>query len=148
MHDAVVVATPDGILVTDKAASSQLKQYVPHYRPMYEKRQWGEYKVLDFRISDHGESYLTKELTVFPGKNLSYQRHQHRSEIWTFVSGEGLLVLNGIIKKVSRGDMAYIYPDMLHGLKAATELHLIEVQVGSELTEEDIERFDYAWDKV
>ena len=47
INDAVVAATPDGILVSDKEASKHLKDYVEDQRPMYERRQWGEYRVLD-----------------------------------------------------------------------------------------------------
>ena len=148
LKDLAVVATPDGILVTDKGASSYLKKYVPNQRPMYEKREWGEYKVLDYKVNSNGENCLTKQLTVLPEKHLSYQKHSHRSEMWTFVSGEGILILNGIVKKVGRGDTAYIYPEMLHGLKAITELQLIEVQIGDDLIEEDIERVDYDWSKI
>lgn len=145
LKDIVIAATPDGILVSDKAASSYLKKYVPDQRPMHENRQWGEYKVLDYKVSGDGENCLTKELVVFPGKNLSYQKHNHRAEMWTFVKGEGIMVLDGVERKVTRGDIAYIKPRMMHGLKAITELHIIEVQLGDELLEEDIERLEYNW---
>ena len=55
---------------------------------------------------------------------------------------------SGKIKPVSRGEMAFIRPGMKHAIKADTELHIIEVQVGDELTEEDIERLDWDWDSV
>lgn len=145
MKDAAIVATPDGILVTDKAASSHLKDYVPKQRPMYEKRLWGEYKVLDYQVSEDGENCLTKELIVSSGKHISYQRHSHRTEVWTFVKGEGRLILDGVIREVKRGDVAYIKPGEKHAIIADTQLHFIEVQVGDELTEEDIERFDWEW---
>lgn len=148
LKDVAIAATPDGILVSDKGASSYLKQYVPNQRPMYEKRQWGEYKVLDYKVSVDGENCLTKELVVLPGKNLSYQKHNHRTEMWTFVKGEGILILDGVPQKVTRGDIAYIKPQMMHAIKATTELHIIEVQVGDELTEEDIERFEYDWSNI
>ena len=46
---------------------------------------------------------------------------------------------------MSRGDVAYIRPEMKHAIKANSELHIIEVQVGDELTEGDIERLDWDW---
>ena len=58
-----------------------------------------------------------------------------------------LAALDNVITKVTRGDMAYIKPGMKHAIKANTELHIIEVQVGDELTEEDIERLDWNWDQ-
>lgn len=148
VSDLAIAATPDGILVTDKKKSDKLKDYVIDQRPMVEKRGWGEYQVLDYRIQEDGQNFLTKHLVIKPGQHISYQRHQHRSEIWTFVDGSGKLILDGEVKPVSRGEMAFIKPGTKHAIKADTELHIIEVQVGDELTEEDIERLDWDWNSV
>lgn len=148
LKNVVVAASPDGILVSDKDASSQLKKYVTNNRPMFEKRIWGEYRVLDYKAYDNGEKSLTKELVVFPEKNISYQRHRHRSEIWTFVNGSGILVIDGETRKVNRGDFVYINKGQKHSIKALDELHIIEVQIGDELMEEDIERFDLNWNAI
>ena len=145
VKDLAIAATPDGILVTDKQKSEKLKDIVVDQRPMYEKRIWGEYQVLDYRLKEDGQNFLTKHLIISPGQHISYQRHQHRAEIWTFVDGTGKLILEDEIKEVSRGEMVYIKPGMKHAIKADTELHIIEVQVGDELTEEDIERLNWDW---
>ena len=142
-----IAATPDGILVTDKTSSDKLKEYVAEQRPMYEKRGWGEYQVLDYRIKDDGQNFLTKHLIITPGQHISYQRHSHRTEMWTFVDGTGKLILDGVIREIGRGDTVYIKPGTKHAIKADTELHIIEVQVGDELTEEDIERLDWNWNQ-
>ncbi len=142
-----IAATPDGILVTDKIKSYKLKEYVSDQRPMYEKRSWGEYRVLDYRIQEDGQNFLTKHLIITPNQHISYQKHKHRTEMWTFVDGTGTLILDDIVKKIDRGDVAYIKPGMKHAIKADTELHIIEVQIGDELTEEDIERLDWNWDQ-
>lgn len=147
LKNIVIAATPDGILVSDKDASGQLKKYVPNNRPMYEKRFWGEYRVLDYQSFDGGLKSLTKELVILPGKFISYQRHHHRNEIWTFTNGTGLLLINGEIKRVKAGDNAYIRTGDLHAIKAVDELHIIEVQIGDDLVEEDIERFEWNWDE-
>jgi mannose-1-phosphate guanylyltransferase len=147
VNNLAIAATPDGILVTDKSKSDKLKDYVVDQRPMYEKRGWGEYQVLDYRIKDDGQNFLTKHLIITPGQHISYQRHKHRTEMWTFVDGTGKLILDGVIKSIGRGDTAYIRPGMKHAIKADTELHIIEVQVGDELTEEDIERLDWDWEQ-
>lgn len=144
VKDLAIAATPDGILVTDKKQSDKLKNYVSDARPMYEKRIWGEYKVLDYNNQPDGENSLTKHLLIKAGQHLSYQRHKHRSEIWTFISGKGRLIIDDEVREVSRGDHVYIRPGVKHAIEAAGEdLHIIEVQIGSELTEEDIERFDW-----
>ena len=82
---------------------------------------------------------------IRPGEHISYQRHKHRTEIWTFTEGIGELILDGKVTKMQRGDVAIIKPGMNHAIKGITELHIIEVQVGDELTEDDIERLDWNW---
>ena len=146
IKDAVIAATPDGILVSDKEASPKLKDFVASARPMYERRGWGEYKVLDYKLHEDGQNSLVKELIISAGQHISYQRHRHRTEIWTFTEGTGELILDGEVKQVERGDVAVIKPGMKHAIKGLTELHIIEVQVGDELTEEDIERLDWDWE--
>lgn len=147
LKDTVVVASADGILVSDKHASSYLKPYVEQInnRPMYEKRQWGEYKVLDFEQYGDGEKSLTKQLEIEAGRSLSYQVHYYRDEVWTIVDGEGEFLLNGVIRPVSRGDVLYIKRGHKHAIHSEKGLKFIEVQIGSDLVEEDIERFDWDW---
>ena len=146
IKNAVIAATSDGILVSDKESSPKLKDYVSSARPMYERRGWGEYKVLDYKLHEDGNNSLVKELIISPGQHISYQRHRHRTEIWTFTEGTGELILDGVVKEVHRGDVTVIKPGMKHAIKGVTELHIIEVQVGDELTEEDIERLDWDWE--
>ena len=141
----VIAATPDGVLVSDKEASPRLKEHVAESRPMYERRGWGEYKVLDYKVHRDANNSLVKELVLTPGQHISYQRHQHRTEIWTFTEGTGELILDGEKRDVKRGDVAVIRAGMKHAIKATGELHIIEVQIGDELTEEDIERLDWDW---
>ena len=145
VKNLAIAATPDGILVADKNCSDQLKEFVADQRPMYEKRVWGEYMVLDYRIQSDGNNSLTKHVIIKPGKHISYQRHEHRTEIWTFVDGTGELILDGKISEVGRGSTVTIETGRKHAIRAITELHFIEVQIGDELTEEDIERFDWNW---
>lgn len=143
----VVAASPDGILVSERRLSENLKHLVDGIgkRPMYEERRWGEYKVIDYIEFPDGFCALTKQLTLHPGCSISYQKHSYRDEIWTFVSGEGEIVLNGERNPVRRGDVINIPKGMLHALRASTPLTFIEVQQGSRLVEEDIERFEYIW---
>ena len=145
IKNAVVVATADGILVSDKDTSDQLKKYVETQRPMYEHREWGEYKVLNYNLHNDGNNSLVKELIISPGKHISYQRHKKRTEMWTFTEGDGELIIDGTVTKVTRGDTVVIRPGVKHAIKALSELHIIEVQIGDELTEEDIERLDWDW---
>lgn len=149
LKDAVVVATHDGILACSKDASAFIKKQVEavsETRPMYERRCWGEYRVLDSRVYTNGRNALTKELIITAGKQLSYQRHEHRSEVWTIVAGKGEVVLNGRVMPVEPGTVLNIHPMQMHAVRSFDDLHIIEVQLGEPLIEEDIERFGYFWE--
>ncbi len=147
LKDVVVAACPDGILVCSKEHSEEIKKAVENLtpRPMYEERRWGTYRVLDDSEYADGHHSLTKSITLKEGKNISYQIHHHRSEVWTFVEGEGIFVLDDVEKRVSAGDTVVIPVEHYHAIKAITQLTFIEVQNGHPLIEEDIERFDYDW---
>lgn len=143
----VIAASPDGILVTDKAKSSYLKPYVDNLaqRPMFEERVWGEYKVLDFNRHSDGMFSLVKHLFIKEGQSISYQRHLMRDEIWTVVEGSGDLLLDGHVTSIHRGDVAQIKAGQRHSVRATEPLHIIEVQIGAELVEEDIIREPWKW---
>lgn len=149
LSDAVVVATRDGILACGKEASAGIKGLVgsvAETRPMYERRRWGEYRVLDSSAYPGSAKALTKELVIAAGKQISYQRHSHRSEVWTVVAGEGEVVLDGDVIPVCAGSVVNIEVGRMHGVHAAgADLHIIEVQLGDQLVEEDIERFEDFW---
>lgn len=145
IHNAVIASTPDGILISDKTQSSNIKKYVKSNRPMCEKREWGEYKVLEYVNQVNGINSLTKRITVCEGKRISYQMHLDRLEIWVVTNGEGDVVLDGKIRHVKRGDTVVIKKGIKHGIKALSELHIIEVQIGDELTDDDIEQLETDW---
>jgi len=145
IKDAIISATPDGILVSGKEKSTKLKDFIPSQRPMYERRSWGEYKVLDYKVHDDKKNSLVKELIISPGEHISYQRHKHRTEIWIFTEGTGEVILDGVVREAQIGDVAIIIPGMKHAIKGITEFHIIEVQIGDELVEEDIERLEWKW---
>ena len=146
----VVAAGHDGILVCGRDSSEYIKQYIDpiHMRPMFEERRWGTYRVLDDSRYADGSHSLTKSITLHPGKYISYQIHHHRTEVWTFVEGEGIFVLDGEARRVKAGDTVIIPVEHYHSIKALTELTFIEVQMGNPLIEEDIERFDWDWNSV
>lgn len=147
LKDAVVAASPDGILVCAKSETENIKKYVDGLtdRPMYEERRWGTYRVIDSTTYTDGYKSLTKSITLRAGKNISYQIHAHRDEVWTFVDGEGLLLLDDQLISVSRGYVANIKRGQKHAVKALTDLTFIEVQSGEELIEEDITRLQLNW---
>ncbi|AIE61454.1 sugar phosphate nucleotidyltransferase [Bacillus methanolicus] len=150
VSNAVVAVSPDGILVSDKAASPKIKDLVSDFeqRPMYEERRWGWYRVLDFTKFEDGREVITKRIGVKTGKNLSYQMHHHRNEVWTIIKGEGEFAFNGEIRRVKPGDVLEIPAGAKHGIKAITDLEFIEVQTGTQLIEEDIVRIYMTWEEV
>lgn len=144
----VIAASPDGILVADKDGCERIKPLVNQIadRPMYEERRWGTYKVIDrHETADRQIRSLTKHLCIKAGKSISYQRHSHRDEVWTFVEGTGILVIDGETREVQQGDVVYIRKGQKHAVKAVTDLHFVEVQIGDILEEKDIERFEWNW---
>ena len=147
VKDVVVASSPDGILVCGKECSENIKNYVDNLspRPMYEERRWGSYRVLDSTTYSDGYMSLTKVLHLKSGRYISYQIHEHRQEVWTVVDGEGIVVLDGVISRVSRGDVLTIKRGQKHAIKAVTDLQIVEVQMGDSLVEEDIRRFDWKW---
>ena len=147
VKDIVVASSPDGILVCGKEYSENIKNYVDNLspRPMYEERRWGSYRVLDSTTYSDGSMSLTKVLQIKSGRYISYQIHNNREEVWTVVDGEGVVVLDGETRNVSRGDVVVINQGQKHAIKATTDLQIVEVQMGSSLVEEDIERFEWEW---
>jgi mannose-1-phosphate guanylyltransferase len=150
MSDIIVSASPDGILVADKNASPKVKDLIRdmEQRPMYEERRWGSYRVLDYKKFPEGNEVLTKRICIAPGKNLSYQTHAKRSEVWTVISGSGEYVLDGFMGSLQAGDVVKIPVHAKHSIRAITELEIIEVQSGSELVEEDIVRLSLSWEEI
>lgn len=153
LNNVVVAASPDGIFVSDKAESSYNKPMVEkiNLRPMYEERAWGNFKILemfDGELNDNNNKNiktLSKHLYIKKDCNISYQKHNHRTEIWIIISGKGYFLLNDSISEVKCGDVLKINVGDKHSIRGITDLHFIEVQIGTELLESDIERYEYKW---
>ncbi|MBB3108563.1 mannose-1-phosphate guanylyltransferase [Paenibacillus phyllosphaerae] len=146
----IVAASPDGILVSDKDSSPRIKEVMKleDQRPMYEERRWGRYRVLDYIKYPDGREVLTKRICVSEGRNLSYQYHNKRNEVWTVISGLGEMVLNGKVSLLKAGDVISIPLEAKHSIRAIQEMEIIEVQTGSELVEEDIVRLALDWSEI
>ena len=147
-RNLVVAASLDGILIADKGHTESIKEYSERFknRPMFEERRWGTYHVIDHTSFEDGYETLTKRLTLRPSCSISYQRHTFRDETWTFIDGEGIVILDNERRNVKRGDTIHIRKGEKHALMAKTPLTFIEVQAGSNLVEEDIERFPFSWE--
>ncbi|MBO6178421.1 MAG: cupin domain-containing protein [Selenomonadaceae bacterium] len=137
IKDAVVVASANGILVSDKKTSSYIKPYVEKFpqEVRYTEKSWG-----DFKIMDTGENSLTIKVILNPGHGMHYHRHFYRDEVWTVTEGEGVATINGKKREVSAGDVMEIPRKTPHKLDAVTRLSVIEVQLGEDITVEDKEK--------
>ena len=101
--------------------------------------------MLDQGTHESGMRSLEKILRIKAGKQLSYQLHRHRSEYWTVIDGEGEVVIDGKVTGVSPGSFIGIAPGSMHAVRALSTLSIVEVQLGSDLVEEDIERAGFYW---
>ena len=144
----VVVVTDDSVLVMDRSKSQDLRSIVDglhaDHRSEVETtkrvhRPWGTYQEID-----RGEGFRAKRITVRPGGQLSLQRHEHRAEHWVVVCGLANVTKGDDEVILEANQSIYIPAGEKHRLENRTkhDLHLIEVQTGDYLEEDDIVRFD------
>jgi len=150
LNNIVVAASPDGILVTDKASSHRIKELIQDFNqpPMYEERIWGWSRVLDYANYDDGQEMVTKRICINEGKNSSYHYHTLRDEVWTIVKGKGELALDDNLIRVKAGDIIHLPHGKKHGIYAISDLEFIEVQTGIGISNEDFTRIHYEWEEV
>jgi len=151
VEDLVVVATADAILVTTKERSQDVKSVVEELKkqgraePEVHKkvfRPWGWYEGVE-----RGERFQVKQLMVKPGAKSSMQVHHHRSEHWVIVKGTAQISLGTEEILLSEDKSIYIPLGVPHRIfnPGRIPLHLVEVQSGSYLEEDDIVRLDDAY---
>ena len=139
LKDVVVSASPNGILVSDKEQSSYIKPYVNTLdkRVMFADKSWGS-----FRVIDVDDSSMTIKVTLNPGHSMNYHSHSRRDEVWTVISGRGRTVVDGMSQEVQAGDVITMAAGCRHTVFAETELKLIEVQLGQEISVSDKQKFE------
>ncbi|WP_284079011.1 mannose-1-phosphate guanylyltransferase/mannose-6-phosphate isomerase [Herbaspirillum aquaticum] len=148
VEDLVVVETDDAVLVAHRDKVQDVKAFVDklkdakrtehvHHKRVF--RPWGSYESVD-----SGERFQVKRIIVKPGEKLSLQMHYHRAEHWVVVSGSALVTRGEEVTLLSENESIYLPIGVTHRLEnpGKLPLHLIEVQSGSYLGEDDIVRFD------
>jgi mannose-1-phosphate guanylyltransferase / mannose-6-phosphate isomerase len=148
LEDVVVVATQDAVLVTRRDATQDVKKLVEeiersgrhhhlHHRQVF--RPWGSYDSIDY-----GDRFQVKRIVVNPGAKLSLQMHHHRAEHWVVVAGTAKVTCNDKVFLLKENESTFIPLGATHRLEnpGAIPLHLIEVQSGAYLGEDDIVRFE------
>ena len=134
LKDLVVAASPEGILVSDKMQSSYIKPYVDQIdqQIMFAEKSWGSFRVLDVEAES-----LTIKVTLNKGHSMNYHSHRCRDEVWTVISGHGQTVVDDVRQEVGPGDVIVMKAGCRHTVIAGTELKLIEVQLGREISVHD-----------
>ncbi|MGA7151307.1 MAG: mannose-1-phosphate guanylyltransferase/mannose-6-phosphate isomerase [Pseudolabrys sp.] len=148
VKDLVIVNTSDAVMVMPRARAQEVRELVDKLKA--EKRPeatdhkrthrpWGYYESIDI-----GERFQVKRIVVIPGGMLSLQRHRHRAEHWVVVRGTAEVTIGDQARAVHENESVYIPIGSVHRLanKGKIPLELIEVQTGSYLGEDDIERLE------
>ena len=138
LHDVVISASPEGILVADKEQSSYIKPYVDKFEQqiMFAEKSWGSYEVLDV-----DKESLTIKVTLNPGHKMNYHSHAHRDEVWVVTEGKGKTIVDDMEQNVSAGDVVAIQFGCRHTIVADTLLKLVEVQLGKAINAHDKQKF-------
>lgn len=139
LKNAVVSASPEGILVSDKEQSSYIKPFVDQIdqQIMFAEKSWGSFRVLDVE-----EGSMTIKVTLNPGHRMNYHSHDRRDEVWTVVSGTGRTIVDGMEQPVKAGDVVTMQAGCRHTIIAETELKVIEVQLGEEISVDDKHKYE------
>ena len=148
LKDHVVVETKDAVLVAPKNRVQDVKEIVAQlkkagrpesslHREVF--RPWGSFDSIDF-----GDRFQVKRLSVNPGAILSLQMHHHRAEHWVVVSGTARITCDDKTFLLSENESTYIPIGSRHRIEnpGKVPLHIVEVQSGSYLGEDDIVRFE------
>lgn len=154
LEDVIVIATDDAVLVAAKDAAQEVKAVVEKLSSegrreptvhTTEYRPWGSYQSID---GDKG--FRVKRITVNPGGRLSLQKHAKRTEHWVVVDGTATVTRDGEEMTVKTNEAVYIPIGAEHRLenRGTAPLHLIEVQSGTYLGEDDIIRLEDAYGRA
>lgn len=144
LSDIIVAFSSAGILVAPKGTVNSemglqgFRSEEPLFLSGYEESSWGHATVINSTTTNlEGQQSVTRKLTVIAGRELAYELYLKRKKIWTVLAGEGEAVLNEERRVVRAGDVIEIAPRVKHTIRAASPLSIIEVQIGSDLMEDD-----------
>ena len=123
--------------MSDKARSSYIKPFVDkiHQHIMFADKSWGSFRVLDVE-----EGSMTIKVTLNPGHSMNYHSHKNRDEVWHVISGKGRAVVDGLNQEIEAGHVLTMKAGCRHTVIAETELKLIEVQLGKDISVHDKEK--------
>jgi mannose-1-phosphate guanylyltransferase / mannose-6-phosphate isomerase len=148
VKDLVVVNTSDAVMVVPRGRAQEVRELVDKLKAAKRPeatdhkrvhRPWGYYETIDV-----GERFQVKRIVVIPGGILSLQKHRHRAEHWVVVRGTAEVTIGDQVRAVHENESVYIPIGSVHRManEGKISLELIEVQTGSYLGEDDIERLE------
>lgn len=143
LHDVVISASPEGILVSDKEQSSYIKPFVDRLdqQVMFAEKSWGSFRVMDVE-----EESLTIKVTLKAGHRMNYHSHRNRDEVWVVTSGTGRTIVDGMEQEVKAGDVITMQSGCRHTVIAESELKLVEVQLGREISVHDKQKYELEYE--
>ncbi|MGH1444168.1 MAG: sugar phosphate nucleotidyltransferase, partial [Exiguobacterium profundum] len=139
LEDLVVAVNADGILVSKKEATPQLKDYLASSDdyPKFKWKRWGQSEVIHHETLADGHHSVTRRMLVQAGKELSYHYHEETDTIWTMLQGSATVTIDGETFEVKPTDVISIQRGAAHTLKAQEDVVFIEVQYSNDWTLDD-----------
>ena len=139
LKNTVISVSPEGVLVSSKEYADKIKPHVDKIdrQIMFAEKSWGSFRVLEVE-----EESLTIKVTLNAGHSMNYHSHKHRDEVWTVISGEGRAMIDGKERAIAAGDVIMMPAGCRHTVFAHTELKIIEVQTGCEISVNDKEKHE------
>jgi len=149
VEDLCIIETTDAVLISKSDQTQRVREVVEalndkgateHIYHTKVNRPWGSYTVLE----EDPEGFKLKRIEVAPGARLSLQSHKHRSEHWVVVSGTATVTNGDEVITVHKNQSTYIPIGTKHRLenRGTEPLHIVEIQVGEYLGEDDIQRYE------
>jgi len=149
VEDLCVIETADAVLISKSDQTQRVREVVDalhekgateHIYHAKVNRPWGSYTVLE----EDQDGFKLKRIEVAPGARLSLQSHNRRSEHWVVVAGTATVTNGSEVITVLKNQSTYIPIGAKHRLEnLGTEpLHIVEIQVGEYLGEDDIQRYE------
>lgn len=134
VKNAVISASAEGILVSDKEQSAHIKPFVDRINQqiMFAEKSWGNFEVVDVENTS-----MTVKITLKAGQGMNYHYHESREEVWTVLKGNGYVVIDGEKKTIEEGSVIKIPIGCKHTIFANTELILMEIQLGENISVHD-----------
>jgi len=153
VSDLIIIDTPDALLISNRKQENNIKNLVDklkinerseiqNHRKVY--RPWGYYDSID-----NGLGFQVKRILVNPGGKLSLQKHLHRAEHWVVIKGVATITCGKNTQDLKKNQSTYIPKGKIHRLENLQEkpLEIIEIQTGEYLGEDDIIRFEDAYNR-